>query len=189
MKIQIRFLLTLICLSVFVAIMPNASFADQTNSKESLASEVECEKCAQCEKERVVNEKKKRVATEKKERRGTVEKRQQQKGNKREKAKHIAAAIKHLEAAGFHEQAERLRQVGKAQGNESEVTERLNKIESRLERKFEELGDALERKLEERLAAFNEEETDVENESEEDGESREDGNESEEGGKAEKKPG
>ena len=89
---------------------------------------------------------------------GLAAKQKRAKGKQHQRKQHLAAAIKHLKAAGLDEVAEevsQLRNKRKRQGD-SRLSEQLEGIEDRIEQRFEELERQIARKLE-KLEAENSE--------------------------------
>ena len=69
----------------------------------------------------------------------------------RAKSDHIAAAIKHLNAAGLHEFVEELTQIQNRQRGGGDLSRQLERIEHLVERRFDKLSEKLERKIDRKL--------------------------------------
>ena len=87
---------------------------------------------------------------QKKVRKGSASKPKRAKGKQHQRKQHLAAAIKHLKAAGLDEVAEKVSQLrnNRKRQVDSRLSEQLEGIEDRIEQRFEELERRIARKLE-----------------------------------------
>ncbi len=87
---------------------------------------------------------------QKKVRKGSASKPKRAKGKQHQRKQHLAAAIKHLKAAGLDEVAEEVSQLrnNRKRQVDSRLSEQLEGIEDRIEQRFEELERQIARKLE-----------------------------------------
>ena len=100
----------------------------------------------------------------KKSRKAPAENHKYKKQKTRGKGEHIAAAIKHLNAAGLHDLADELSHLQRGRRGDIDFPEQFERLEDLVERRFDELSEALERKIDRKLESLDSSEEGTEDE-------------------------